>query len=77
MSEVQHRQQEQRAKPDKMFQMTPARKPKQGKYMDLVLILIGFDRFSIRMDEKIVRIDGTGHANTTYISEFHPHIQKP
>ena len=29
--------------------MTPARDPKQGKYMDLDLILIGFDRFSIRM----------------------------
>ena len=29
--------------------MTPARDPKQGKYMDLDLILIRFDRFSIRM----------------------------
>ena len=29
--------------------MTPARDPKQGKYMDLDLILIGFVRFSIRM----------------------------
>ena len=29
--------------------MTPARDPKQGKYMDLVLILIGFNRFLIRM----------------------------
>ena len=32
-----------------LAKMTPARDPKQGKYMDLDLILIGFDRFSIRM----------------------------
>ena len=54
--------------------MTPARDPKQGKYMDLALILIGFVRFSIRMGWKWVGIDGKGYANTTYISEFHPHI---
>ena len=45
--------------------------------MDLRSIPIGFDRFSIRMGWKWVRIDGKGYANTTYISEFHPHIPKP
>ena len=30
-------------------EMSPARDPKQGNYMDLDLILIGFERFSIRM----------------------------
>ena len=45
--------------------------------MDLGLILIGFDRFSIKIGWKWVRIDGKGYTNTTYISEFHPHIPKP
>ena len=54
--------------------MTPARDPKQGKYIDLDLILIGFVRFSMRMGWKWVGIDGKGYANTTNISEFHPHI---
>ena len=35
---------------------------------------IGFDRFSMRMGWKWVGIDGKGYANTTYISEFNPHI---
>jgi len=38
------------------------------------LIPIGFVRFSIRMGWKWVGVDGKGYANTTYISEFHPHI---
>ena len=57
--------------------MTPARNPKQVKYMDLYLILGGFDGFSSRMGWKWVRIDGKGYTNTTYISEFHPYIPKP
>ena len=32
-----------------METMTPARDPKQGKYVDLDLILMGIDGFSIRM----------------------------
>ena len=36
------------------------------------LIPIGFVRFSIRMGWEWVGIDGKGHANTTYISEFYP-----
>ena len=39
------------------------------------LIPIGFVRFPIRMDWKWVGVDGKGYANTTYISEFHPHVQ--
>ena len=35
----------------------PSERPKQGKYMNLDLILVGFDRFSIRMCWKWVRID--------------------
>ena len=37
-------------------------------------IPIGCVRFSIRMGWKWVGVDGKGYANTTYISEFHPHI---
>ena len=55
----------------------PSEDPKQGKHMDLVLILIGFAGFSIRMGWKWVRINGKGYTNTTYISEFHPYIPKP
>ena len=40
-------------------------------------ILIGFGWFWIRICWKWVGIDGKGYANTTYISEFHPHIPKP
>ena len=43
----------------------------------LELLPIGFVRFSIRMGWKWVGVDGNGYANTTYISEFHPHIPKP
>ena len=40
--------------------------------MDSGSIPIGFVRFSVGW--KWVGIDGKGYANTTYISEFHPHI---
>ena len=45
--------------------------------MDSGSIPIGFDRFSMRMGWKWLGIDGKGYANTTYISEFHPHIPNP
>jgi hypothetical protein len=45
-----------------------------ASFLVLGLIPIGFVRFSIRMGWKWVGIDGKGYANTTYISEFHPHI---
>ena len=41
------------------------------------MIPIGFVRFSIRMGWKWLGVDGKGYANTTYISEFHPHIPRP
>ena len=44
------------------------------KCMDLGWIPIELDRFSIRMGGELVGIDSKGNANTTYISEFHPHI---
>ena len=44
------------------------------KCMDLGWIPIEFDRFSIRMGGELVGIDSKGNANTTYISELHPHI---
>ena len=47
-----------------------------GQYIDFGSIPIGFDRFSIRMGWKWAGIDGEGDRNTTYISEFHPHIPK-
>ena len=50
--------------------------PNYGQYMDLVSIPIESDRFSVRMGRKWDGIDGKGYANTTYISEFHPHIPK-
>ena len=48
----------------------------EGKFVLRVdwSISIGLDWFSIRMGWKWVGIDGKGYANTTYISEFHPHI---
>ena len=64
-----------------LHEMFIAWDPKQGdigpeycKYMDVVSKPIKVDRFLIRMDWKLVRIDGKGYANTTYISELHPHI---
>ena len=60
-------------------QMTPAVDPKQrkilqedAKYMDLGSIPIGFDRLSIRMGWKWVRIDGKGYTNTTSCGMFRP-----
>ena len=40
-------------------------------------IPIGFNRFSMKMTWKWLGIDGKGYANTTYISDLHPHIPKP
>ena len=35
---------------------------------------MGFVRFSITVGWKWVGVDGKGYANTTYISELHPHM---
>ena len=50
--------------------------PNSEKYMDLVLIVIGFHRFSNRMGEKRVRIDGRGYLQTQPTSRNPIHTSK-
>ena len=44
----------------------------EGKFV--LRVVVYSNRIWLRMGWKWVGIDGKGYANTTYISEFHPHI---